>query len=284
MTAGEKLKELRCEKGYTQDQVIEMLNEKISKNTLSNAENDKCKTKGSNDGTLTILAEFYNVNIEYLRNPQCMNRNIETINIGKHLNLSDKALNKIKGIGEHNYEIAFLTNYKKTTYVNQNVKNIFNSFIEDFNLNDFSYMLEELNDLIKIKQVAINILNFSNNMRTLIEKSDNNEILKKIDYYKREIKNYQNIINKNTLSSYSKFYSDYYNIVDFKEYLDDFEECYNNSSFKDCDIICGNTPDIGIEFITDAEREINILRYSINRLFENYIESLSTGIEEYNFQ
>ena len=58
---GERLKELRLEKGYTQNQIAKILN--VSGNTIYAWENDKQEPSMH---TLLNLREIFNVSLDYL--------------------------------------------------------------------------------------------------------------------------------------------------------------------------------------------------------------------------
>lgn len=292
MTTGKKLKELRKEKGLTQSKVIELLNGVISKNTLVNAENDNCKLKGANDSTLTILAEFYGVNIEYLRNPKCLNRNIETIDMGKYLNLSDKSLNKIKHIGElggqfcSTPELSPFLRGISYLLTDGEAKSVFNSFIEDFDINDLSCMLKELKSLISIKEIAVKIYDIYGVLKEPLENRNIKKVASVITDYKEDIALYDKIaIDGRALSSYSKFQIDYGNIIEFKDYLAKLEKlCDENYSTDTCNNILNSVLELGINFIADVEREISMTRYAIIHSFERYLDFLEKDVEQYNFQ
>ena len=93
MTTGEKLKELRLEKGITQDELLKELNNMITKNTLSSAENDSSK-KGPSFETTKLLAKYYDVDVEYLIDEEVNIRKKEYLGIYDKLGFSEKAIKK----------------------------------------------------------------------------------------------------------------------------------------------------------------------------------------------
>lgn len=92
MTFGEKIKQLRIDKGLTQEQASEKIGIAIS--SLRNYENIE-KPRLPDTYQLKQIRDFYNVPYEYLLDDNSNNKNYENLGIGNKLNLSDKTIEKI---------------------------------------------------------------------------------------------------------------------------------------------------------------------------------------------
>lgn len=105
MKLSEKLRLLRIEKGKTQQEVSDTLG--IGITTLRNYENDKLD-RMPNTYQLKQLKDYYNVTYEYLLDEECENKSLDTINIGKELNFSDKSITKIKNLEEDSKYLNYI--------------------------------------------------------------------------------------------------------------------------------------------------------------------------------
>ena len=139
MTRGDKLKTLRGEK--SQSKILEDIKKKlgevngINKNTLSNAENDK----PISNTTLEILANYYDVSLDYLKNDIIGNSTNENIEINKILGFSDKTILKIKTFNEKKYIKPSLF---QQSISNSNNNYGFNEWIENNNyFDEFCFFL-----------------------------------------------------------------------------------------------------------------------------------------------
>lgn len=99
MKLSEKLRNLRIEKGETQEEVANILG--IGITTLRNYENDKLY-RIPNPYQLKLLKNHYNVTYEYLLEEECENMESQNIEVGRDLGLTDNAIKQIKNIKEHN--------------------------------------------------------------------------------------------------------------------------------------------------------------------------------------
>lgn len=130
MTFGEKLKQLRIDKGLTQEQASKEIG--IAVSSLRNYENERLPDTYQ----LKQIRDFYNVPYEYLLDDNSNNKNYENLGIGNKLNLSDKTIEKIVEIN---------------TKVNSE---IIGKFIDYMSINEF---WNKINEYIKLTN-EINLL------------------------------------------------------------------------------------------------------------------------------
>ena len=115
MKFSEKIKQLRTEKGLTQEQVCKELDIAIS--SLRNYENGRLPDTYQ----LKKIKNFYDVSYEYLLEDDCNNLTNTNLNIGKKLKLSDKSIEKIEETiewdlsSEFNYCIENMNYYSLTS-------------------------------------------------------------------------------------------------------------------------------------------------------------------------
>lgn len=287
MTTGEKLKELRSEKGITQDKLLKELDGMITKNTLSSAENDSSK-KGPSFETIKLLAKYYDVDVEYLIDDDVVIRKKEYLGIYNKLGFSEKAIKKIENLGKLEYDeeyiIPFDDIYDDTDHIKKQQK-LLSSFIEKFEFSNFLYYVEELKTLVEIRKCAQDIYDFRDLALNIDYKKD--VIVSDISFSSKDsrisklIDNYDNMLEKlynlviNYQDDYSKFEPDYYNIIEFKEYFKVFKQLAKKQdtiSFFDFDF--DYVLEIGIDFLADVDREINYKHYIISQEFEKYINSI----------
>ncbi len=178
MELSEKLKKLRNEKGKTQQQASDEM--KIAISSLRNYENGKIPDTTQ----LKIIKNYYGVTYEYLLENDCENRMNETVEIGKVLGLSDKAIEKIKNINI--IDMDFGKNDKDKWIVEENIR-MFNSLLENFDgLQDFLFDLCILEGNLEIYEGIRDISHMRDLYTYLIDcfyndKNKLNEILKHID-------------------------------------------------------------------------------------------------------
>ena len=125
MTFAEKLKELRNQKGLSQEQISKEM--RIAISSLRNYENGRLPDTHQ----LKIIKNFYNVPYEYLLEDSVTNKSENNIKIEKELGLSDLSIEKIKE----------LKNYNLTSDLNL--------FLEKINIFDLIYLIYEIRNLEK---------------------------------------------------------------------------------------------------------------------------------------
>lgn len=285
MTTGEKLKELRLEKGITQDELLKELNNMITKNTLSSAENDSSK-KGPSFETTKLLAKYYDVDVEYLIDEEVNIRKKEYLGIYDKLGFSEKAIKKIEKLGKIEYEVDNFITFDDNDDLIKECQKRLSSFIEEFDFSNFLFYIEELKTLVEIKkcakkiydfrQIALNIDYKKNIIVTDIEfSSKDSRISKLIDDYDNMLEKLYNLV-INYHDDYSKFEPNYYNIKEFKEYFEVFKQLTKEQdTIRFFDFDFDYVLEIGIDFLADVDREINYKHYIISQELEKYINSIA---------
>ena len=285
MTTGEKLKELRLEKGITQDELLKELNNMITKNTLSSAENDSSK-KGPSFETTKLLAKYYDVDVEYLIDEEVNIRKKEYLGIYDKLGFSEKAIKKIEKLGKIEYEVDNFITFDDNDDLIKECQKRLSSFIEEFDFSNFLFYIEELKTLVEIKkcakkiydfrQIALNIDYKKNIIVTDIEfSSKDSRISKLIDDYDNMLEKLYNLV-INYHDDYSKFEPNYYNIKEFKEYFEVFKQLTKEQdTIRFFDFDFDYVLEIGIDFLADVDRETNYKHYIISQELEKYINSIA---------
>lgn len=231
MKLSEKLKLLREEKGMTQEQVCSELG--IGIQSLRNYENTSIE-RIPNTIQLKMLKKFYNVTYEYLLDDTCENRTNESVDIGKKLKLSDKAIENIIDIQYVNNRIP--EDLRKSLVSDSASPIIFSNWLENIDLKEFTALLEEysrLNNIMESIQYFYNIKsiedylyyclenkkdlkslytiwdnalnsfkeNLSHSIHSSIQDDAYSELNKEFDKLKKYCKNYKESSNKNELNT-----------------------------------------------------------------------------------
>ena len=223
MKLSEKLRLLRNEKGETQEDVSKNLG--IGITTLRNYENDKLD-RLPNTYQLKQLKDYYNVTYEYLLDEECENKSLDTINIGKELNFSDKSITKIKNLE------------KNSKYLNL--------FFEQIDLDEYISMIRKfykINHIIKYDMFRL--IQISALEQYIIDRIKNKKTDDLLDFFEDCDKSISNIVDfvysKDNLffspsdSVYDLFKESYYSLSDsifstnqnIDEQISDFTEILN---------------------------------------------------------
>lgn len=137
MTFGEKIKQLRIDKGLTQEQASKEIG--IAVSSLRNYENERLPDTYQ----LKQIRDFYNVPYEYLLDDNSNNKNYENLSIGNKLKLSDKTIEKIAEIN---------------TKVNNKIIGKFIDFLplKEFwgKINEYTILSKEIIELSPIKEIT----------------------------------------------------------------------------------------------------------------------------------
>lgn len=221
MTRGEKLIELRGKK--SQKDILEDIPKKlgkeyqINKNTLSNAERDKTIS----NTTMEILANYYEVSFDYLKNDIIENSTNENIEINKILGFSDKTIEKIKSV-----------NFDKFEDMSKNLNLLF----ENLNFNIICWDLRDIKVLKEYYKMCYFIIGFYHNYEEITEEvfydyinSIDTENLKEFSSIQDIIGYLRNVIyvvrkkeNKEEIRKFDMKLTDYMNrineIIGFKKY------------------------------------------------------------------
>lgn len=147
MKLSQKLRLLREEKGITQQVLADKLG--IGIQSIRNYENDSLD-RIPNTVQLKMLKDFYDVTYEYLLDEECENRTNASIDIGKKLKLSDKAIEQIINLQTYT---DFTNNSKQE---DKEPPLAFNTWLENFSslktftlyINDY-HILKDLLDCSK---------------------------------------------------------------------------------------------------------------------------------------
>lgn len=271
----EKLRLLRIEKGETQEDVSKILG--IGITTLRNYENDKLE-RIPNTFQLKQLKEHYNVTYEYLLDDNCENKSSKNINIGKELNLSDKAIQNIK-----NLQITNL--YDDYIETNTVIPKIFNEFLENFSrLEDFLWFLNDLQGNICFLKEVIQFIKLKDLQPSIIyyiDKKEQENLKEILIYYNEKI--------NNILSLYQNGYTlnidiDKDLIDDLKSNYDDFTELCTNIDYEN-DNIEGLVEDmffclseileLSLILQSISYKEIGYLKYSISNIINDYLNNIN---------
>lgn len=165
MKLSQKLRELREEKGLTQQALADELG--IGIQSIRNYENDFLDRIPSTV-QLKMLKDFYGVTYEYLLDEDCNNRTTETVSIGKELKLSDKALDKIINLQYRNRHIRELVEY---LVPDDETPVVFNDWIEKSDIQEYLVLIKEyqtLNKTLEILQYFTALNEFNKNISDLL--------------------------------------------------------------------------------------------------------------------
>ena len=170
MTFSDKIKELRKEKGVSQDIASKKMNMAIS--SLRNYENGRLPDTEQ----LRKIQQYYNVPYEYLLNDDCTTKDYNNMQVSKELGLSDEAINNLKKFQMLKVENSKLNNNIVSTI------DLINNMLENIDLLGF------LNSYISINNCVDNYdtNHINNSLNNLIEDFlDNSDI----DFSNKKINN-----------------------------------------------------------------------------------------------
>lgn len=275
MKLSEKLRLLRIEKRETQEDVSKQLG--IGITTLRNYENDKLD-RIPNTVQLKQLKEHYNVTYEYLLDDDCENKTNETIDIGKKLKLSDKAIKNIKKLQIENP-------YDKYTVTNTIKVKAFNDFLENFSaLEDFVILLDDLKcNLIFLSEIVqiMPLRNLKTSILYYIDKNKQDLLNELFTFYDEKIENiislYKNgyvfniPVDNDTIDDLKSNYDE------LKELCITFNKKEDNIEGLNVDIFHYLSEILELELILESNlyKEIGYLKYSISNIINDYLNNLN---------
>ena len=169
MKLSQKLRELREEKGLTQQALADKLG--IGIQSIRNYENDSLDRIPSTV-QLKMLKDFYNITYEYLLDDDCNNKSVETFSIGKELKLSDKSLDKIINLQYRNRHIRELVEY---LVPDDETPVVFNDWIEKSDIQEYLVLIKEyqtLNKILEILKYFTALNSFYKNVSDLLNDKD----------------------------------------------------------------------------------------------------------------
>lgn len=170
MTFSDKIKELRKEKGVSQDIASKKMNMAIS--SLRNYENGRLPDTEQ----LRKIQQYYNVPYEYLLNDNCTTKDYNNMQVSKELGLSDEAISNLKKFQMVKVENSKLNNNMTSTI------DLINNMLENIDLLGF------LNSYISINNCVDNYdtNHINNSLNNLIEDFLGNS---DIDFSNKKINN-----------------------------------------------------------------------------------------------
>ena len=226
MKLKDKLKKLRKEMLLTQEEASKQIG--ISLSSLRYYENGR----QPDFENLKKLRNFYNVTYEYLLDDNCENKKIDDISINKKLHLSDKAIDNI---------IKCKNNY-----------NALNLFIETFELDFFTRILETYNtcsllseyDIMALADIndiceSIKETCRENNSQDLLETFKNNDIAVKNIYNFLSTNTVCMCLNQNviTANSLKEYYFNLKTLIFDTKYNSKWESSFNEAYEKFISIV-----------------------------------------------
>lgn len=282
MKLSEKLKLLREEKGMTQEQVCSELG--IGIQSLRNYENTSIE-RIPNTIQLKMLKEFYNVTYEYLLNDTCENKTNESVDIGKKLKLSDKAIENIIDIQFVNNRIPEESRKSPVLYGVSPI--IFSNWLENIDLKEFTTLLEEynrLNSIMENIQYFYNIKSLEYYLYYCLENKKDLQTLYTI------LDNALNNLKKNLSHSiHSSLQDDAYSELNkefekLKKYCKNYKKSSNRNELN---TILTSISSLGSCYYDETERNLKFCLFEITELIKdnlyetNKIEDIETLPEDY---
>lgn len=272
MNFSEKMKQLRNEKGITQQQASNEMGIAIS--SLRNYENN---IRFPDTEQLRIIKNYYNVTYEYLLDDDCQNRTNKTINIGKELKLSEKAIKRIKDLQPASIPV---TNKNEilgfyTHKYNIGFPEAFNRFLEsDIKFNYLIGDIKAIQDCIDLYKKVATFLYIIHLTDLII----NNTIKKEIfSYYDKLISEISKIIELNPT-----FWEENISYTNFIESYNDFKEScnINGENIGICKSDYDNERGIFIEYVLTYLDSINSKLTCKKYRFIEYITTYFSSLTE----
>ena len=170
MTFSDKIKELRKEKGVSQDIASKKMNMAIS--SLRNYENGRLPDTEQ----LRKIQQYYNVPYEFLLNDNCTTKEYNNMQVSKELGLSDEAISNLK-----KFQMVKVENSKSNNNISSTI-DLINNMLENIALLGF------LNSYISINNCVDNYdtNHINNSLNNLIEDFLGNS---DIDFSNKKINN-----------------------------------------------------------------------------------------------
>lgn len=278
MTTGEKLKKLRNQFGLTQNQLCEKLNGTLSKNTIYNAEHDNCKKKGANDSTLTVLADFYNVDIEYLRDENCDIMHKSNLPINETLGFSEDVIKKIESLGSGTFDYFITDDDDEKDQIISIYKNSFNIFLKEINIEKLINYLEDYRRINQIKDLFLQLFDQFDNLRIPSFHSQAKILCQKCDTIFFELEKIFKCKDFHDPSSSLVFKNDTYYISMLNEY-DNLKNNYKTYEEIDFQYVGFQITEDIYNIMQSIENEIGLKKYLLSSFFENYISSIGNSRE-----
>ncbi len=264
MKLSQKLRELREEKGLTQQALADKLG--IGIQSIRNYENDSLDRIPSTV-QLKMLKDFYNITYEYLLDDDCNNKSVETFSIGKELKLSDKSLDKIINLQYRNRHIRELVEY---LVPDDETPVVFNEWIEKSDIQEYLVLIKEyqsLNRILEILQYFTALNSFQKNISNLLnDKNSLKYILSVLENKAEEFKEAVRLSIFSTLKDHG--YEDMNIEIDkLRKFIKNYKkESTNVKKFEEIIIFIQA---IGTAYQEETSRTINYCLFEITEVLKN---------------
>lgn len=265
MKLSQKLRELREEKGLTQQALADELG--IGIQSIRNYENDSLDRIPSTV-QLKMLKDFYNVTYEYLLDDDCNNRTTETVSIGKELKLSDKALDKIINLQYRNRHLP--RELVKCLAPDDETPIVFNEWIEKSDVQEYLVLIKEyqtLNKALEILQYFTALNGFDKNISDLLNNINSLKyILSILENKAEEFKDSIQLSIFSTLKDHG--YEDMNIEIDkLRKFIKNYKkESTNVKKFEEIIIFIQS---IGEAYQEETSRSINYCLFEITEVLKN---------------
>ena len=264
MKLSQKLRELREEKGLTQQELADQIGCGVQ--SIRNYENDS-KERVPSTIQLKMLKDFYNVTYEYLLDDECNNKTVESASIGKELKLSDEALDKIINLQYINRHLP--RELIKGLVPDYETPIVFNDWIENSDIKEYLVLIKEYQNLNKILEVLqyFNALKyFENNISDL----NDTALLKKIlSILENKLEEFKIAVNNSYLTNLKEHgYEDINKELDrLRNYIKNFKKnIFNERELEEVLIFIQS---IGEDFQEETSRTINYCLFEITEVLKN---------------
>ena len=264
MKLSQKLRELREEKGFTQQALADELG--IGIQSIRNYENDSLDRIPSTV-QLKMLKDFYNVTYEYLLDDDCNNRTTETISIGKELKLSDKALDKIINLQYRNRHIRELV---ESLAPDDETPVVFNDWIEKSDVQEYLALIKEyqsLNKILEILQYFSTLDSFYKNISDLLSNKDSVKCI--LSVLENKLEEFKEAVHHSIFTTLEDHgYEDMNFEVDkLRKFLKNYKkESVNVKKFEEIIIFIQS---IGESYQEETSRSINYCLFEITEVLKN---------------
>lgn len=264
MKLSQKLRELREEKGLTQQALADELG--IGIQSIRNYENDSLDRIPSTV-QLKMLKDFYNVTYEYLLDDDCNNKTTETVSIGKELKLSDKALDKIINLQYRNRHIRELV---ESLAPDDETPVVFNDWIEKSDVQEYLALIKEyqsLNKILEILQYFSALNSFYKNISDLLSDKDSVKCI--LSVLENKLEEFKEAVRHSIFTTLEDHgYEDMNFEVDkLRKFLKNYKkESVNVKKFEEIIIFIQS---IGESYQEETSRSINYCLFEITEVLKN---------------
>ena len=280
----EKLKLLREEKGITQDKLIKDTG--LSAQAIRNYENPELD-RLPNTVQLKMLKDYFGVTYEYLLDENCQNKTVESVNIGKKLNLSDKSIQQIISLQNHKtFSGDNLIDKESPITFDRWLSSfdslsLFVSYITDYYvLNDLLQCTQYFSGLLELAPYIVNCLNINKkDLEFLFELLDSNILTYKKCVTHGDTSSKLDNNSYNELNSY---------LSKLKKYCSSYKPTSNKNSLtkKKLELddelfnILNEITEIGAESYLFTHDDLQFCEYKITECIRDYLHYISVRNEK----